>query len=91
MLSRISLTLLFVCLYCWGARAQPVPSYELEDIATATHNPPQPGDRWRMNLYRVEQKPNIAELAWSPTLQNDFHVLSRMGEIVFTDHRVPKS
>ena len=61
-----------------------------EDIATATHNPPQPGDRWRLNLYRVEQKPKPAELAWSPTLQDDFHILPRLGEIVFTDRRVPK-
>src|SRR5690349_7709114 len=62
----------------------------LEDIATATHIPPQPGDRWRMNLYRVDSKPEVAELAWSPTLQADFHVLPRLGEIVFTDERVPK-
>jgi hypothetical protein len=61
-----------------------------EDIASATHVPPQPGDRWRMNLYRVEQKPKVAELAWSPTLQDDFHVLPRLGEIVFTDHQVAK-
>jgi hypothetical protein len=61
-----------------------------EDTVTATHLPPQPGDRWRMNLYRVEQKPKVAELAWSPTLQDDFHVLPRLGEIVFTDRRVPK-
>jgi Carbohydrate-binding family 9 len=63
----------------------------LEDVATAPHLPPQPGDRWRMNLYRVERLPQVAELAWSPTLQDDFHVLSRFGEIVFTDHRVPKN
>jgi hypothetical protein len=62
----------------------------LEDVATAVHTPPQPGDRWRMNLYRVERKPEVAELAWSPTLQDDFHVLSRLGEIVFTDRTVPK-
>ena len=62
----------------------------LEDVATAVHIPPQPGDRWRMNLYRVERKPEVAELAWSPTLQDDFHVLSRLGEIVFTDRTVPK-
>src|SRR5215467_6449152 len=61
-----------------------------EDIASAAHLPPQPGDRWRMNLYRVEQKPKVAELAWSPTLQDDFHVLPRLGEIVFTDRQVPK-
>ena len=63
----------------------------LEDIATASHLPPQPGDRWRMNLYRVESKPEVAELAWSPTLQPDFHVLPRLGEIVFTDERVPRA
>jgi len=62
----------------------------LEDVATATHLPPQPGDRWRVNLYRVERLPVVAELAWSPTLQDDFHVLPRMGEIVFTNRRVPK-
>jgi len=61
----------------------------LEDVATATHLPPQPGDRWRVNLYRVERLPVVAELAWSPTLQDDFHVLPRMGEIVFTERRVP--
>jgi hypothetical protein len=61
-----------------------------EDVATATHVPPKPGDRWRMNLYRAEQKPVVAELAWSPTLQNDFHVLPKLGEIVFTDRVVPK-
>jgi len=62
----------------------------LEDIATATHIPPQPGDRWRMNLFRVERLPKVAELAWSPTMQDDFHILARLGEIVFTDRRVPK-
>ena len=63
----------------------------LEDIVTATHLPPRPGDRWRMNLYRVERLPQVAELAWSPTLQDDFHVLGRLGEIVFTERRVPKN
>ena len=62
----------------------------VEEIATATHNPPHPGDRWRMNLYRVDQKPQTAELAWSPTLQDDFHVLSKLGELVFTDRKVGK-
>jgi hypothetical protein len=55
----------------------------MEDIVTAPHHPPQPGDRWRMNLYRVEQLPKPASLAWSPTLQDDFHVPKRFGEIVF--------
>ena len=62
----------------------------MEDVVTAAHLPPQAGDRWRMNLFRVERLPVVAELAWSPTLQNDFHILPRLGEIVFTDRQVPK-
>jgi len=62
----------------------------LEDIATAPHLPPREGDRWRLNLYRVEKLPISAELAWSPTLQDDFHVLPKLGEIVFSDRTVPK-
>jgi hypothetical protein len=61
----------------------------MEDIVTAPRLPPQPGDRWRLNLYRVERLPTPAELAWSPTLKNDFHVPSRFGEIVFTNRQVP--
>jgi hypothetical protein len=55
----------------------------LEDVVTAPHRPPQPGDRWRMNMYRVEQRPKPAELAWSPTLLPDFHIPRRFGELVF--------
>ncbi|MBA2705192.1 MAG: hypothetical protein H0U60_15245 [Blastocatellia bacterium] len=62
----------------------------IEDVVTALHRPPQPGDRWRMNLYRVERLPEPAELAWSPTLQDDFHILPRFGEIVFTNRQLPK-
>jgi Carbohydrate-binding family 9 len=62
----------------------------IEDVATAPHRPPQPGDRWRMNLFRVERFPEVAELAWSPTLQDDFHVLPKFGEIVFTNRQVPQ-
>ncbi len=61
----------------------------LEDVATALHLPPRVGDRWRMNLYRVERSPSRASMAWSPTYKNDFHVPSRFGEIVFTDRQVP--
>ena len=61
-----------------------------QDIATAPHMPPLVGDKWRLNLYRVEKLPTSAELAWSPTLQDDFHVLPKLGEIVFTDRKVPQ-
>jgi len=56
----------------------------VEDIVTAPHLPPQPGDRWRMNLYRGEQLPKAANLAWSPTMRDDFHIPQRFGEIVFS-------
>ncbi len=62
----------------------------VDDIATAPNRPPRPGDRWRMNLFRVDRRPEVAELAWSPTLQDDFHILERFGELVFTDRDVPK-
>ncbi|HEV8129956.1 MAG TPA: carbohydrate-binding family 9-like protein [Acidobacteriota bacterium] len=55
----------------------------MEDIVPAPHIPPQPGDHWRLNLYRVEKKPTTALLAWSPTLINNFHVPPMFGEIVF--------
>ena len=60
-----------------------------EEAVTAVNLPPKPGDRWRMNLFRVERRPEVAEVSWSPTLQDDFHVLSRLGEIVFIDRTVP--
>jgi hypothetical protein len=55
-----------------------------EDLAMAPHVPPKPGDRWRLNLYRVEQRPARAGLAWSPTRANDFHLPDRFGEVVFS-------
>ena len=55
----------------------------IEDVVTAPHRPPLSGDRWRMNLYRGEQLPIPASLAWSPTLRDDFHMPQRFGELVF--------
>ncbi len=60
----------------------------MEDIIPAPNIPPKPGDRWRLNMYRVEQLPAKAMLAWSPT-GSDFHQPTKFGEIVFTDRRVP--
>ncbi len=58
----------------------------LEDVVTAPNIPPKPGDRWRMNFYRVEKLPERAGLAWSAT-GRDYHRPERFGEIVFTDKR----
>ena len=60
----------------------------LEDVVTAKNLPPHAGDRWRLNLYRVEQLPKPALLAWSPTFKDDFHLPGKFGEIVFTNHVV---
>ncbi len=62
-------------------------SLPLEDVVPAPNIPPVPGDRWRLNLYRVEKLPRPASLAWSPT-GKDFHVPAMFGEIVFSDRRV---
>ena len=54
------------------------------DFATAPHQPPQAGDVWRVNLYRIDQFEGQEELyAWSPTLCETFHVPGRFGEVVF--------
>jgi len=55
----------------------------LEDVVPAPNSPPKPGDRWRLNLYRVEKHPARASLAWAPTMKGDFHTPARFGEIVF--------
>jgi hypothetical protein len=61
----------------------------LADVVPAPQIPPQPGDRWMLNLYRVENRPNRAGLAWSPTKKPDFHVPSMFGEIEFSAKSLP--
>jgi hypothetical protein len=56
----------------------------MEDVVPAAHVPPQEGDRWGLNLYRVEKRPKPADLAWSPTMKEDFHVPAKFGTIVFS-------
>jgi hypothetical protein len=61
----------------------------MDDIIPAPNRPPKPGDRWRLNLYRVEKLPVRALLAWIPTLKDDFHRPEMFGVIVFSDRQVP--
>lgn len=61
------------------------------DIFTAAeHRPPQPGDVWRVQLYRIERpRPGggaasdagLIATSWSPT--PDFHVPGHFGKLVF--------
>jgi len=43
--------------------------------------PPQPGDKWRMNFYAMQDNGGVA---WSPILgQGNFHRASRFGRVVW--------
>jgi hypothetical protein len=60
-----------------------------QDFLTAPNLPPQAGDVWRINLYRIDQyqsQPGLGQqelYAWSPTHCETFHVPQCFGEIVF--------
>ena len=60
----------------------------LEDVVTAPNLPPRVGDRWKLNLYRVEQRPTPGGLCLSSTFRDDFHVPAMFGELVFTGNLV---
>lgn len=54
-------------------------------LAAVPHLPPQPNDRWRFNLYRLEHlhRKQVEGQAFSPLFQGDFHNLPRFGWLVF--------
>ena len=45
---------------------------------------PQPGTRWRLNLFRCDQA-NKAFLAWSPALAGSFHTPEKFGVLEFAE------
>ena len=50
--------------------------------------PPNPGDQWRMNLFRIErsrQGGGTQAGAFSPPIRPDFHNLDKMGYLRFED------
>ncbi|MCE5270160.1 carbohydrate-binding family 9-like protein [bacterium] len=61
----------------------------LEDIVTGAHTPPVAGDRWRLNLYRIDLPEGAGVrgeyYAWSPISGKTFHDPDRFGEIQFSD------
>ena len=58
-------------------------------LGTAPHRPPQAGESWRANFYRIDlvkkgkPKDQVEFAAWSPPGLLNFHVPHRFGEIVF--------
>jgi hypothetical protein len=57
------------------------------DDKSAVRLPPEPGDVWRINMYRMDLPKGRPQQAagWSPPMVGDFHALSRFGELVFAD------
>jgi hypothetical protein len=51
-------------------------------LRSLAEKPPEPGTRWRINLYRCDYA-NDAFLAWRPTLDRTFHVPERFGVLEF--------
>lgn len=54
-------------------------------LAEVPHLPPQKGDRWRFNLYRLEHhdRRQVEGQAFSPLFVGDFHALPRFGWLTF--------
>jgi len=63
-------------------------------LISAPHIPPEPGDTWRANIYRIDRPArrslggggaaDASEFtAWSPTKMHDFHVTEAIGNLVF--------
>jgi hypothetical protein len=58
----------------------------IANLNTVPHVPPQKGDVWRFNLYRLEhiaRRTNIEGQSFSPLFQGDFHNLPRFGKLIF--------
>ena len=57
-----------------------------EQLVTAPNIPPENGDTWRGNFYRIEQNADGDEYtAWSPTGAINYHVPDVFGTIAFSD------
>ncbi|MDB4963682.1 MAG: putative lipoprotein [Myxococcales bacterium] len=59
-----------------------------KDDAMSVRLPPQVGDRWRMNLVRVDKKTaaqNPTASSWNRITYQDWHGLDRMLTVVFAD------
>jgi len=50
---------------------------------------PQPGEEWRINLYRIDspEPGHLEYCAWSPTGANDFHRPWRFGVLKFNKYK----
>lgn len=66
----------------WSAEMQ-IP---IANLTSVPRVPPQAGDKWRFNLYRLEhhvRRKDIEGQAFSPLFMGDFHHLPRFGWLIF--------
>ena len=62
----------------------------LEDFSNAPNYPPEVGDVWRLNLYRIDHRTDKSEYsAWSTTGKIDFHIPQRFGYLKFVKETSP--
>jgi len=73
----------------WDAEiAIPWQAVRGRDAAMAVRLPPEVGDRWRMNVVRVDVRTgdkNPQASSWNRITSADFHALDRMLTVVFAD------
>lgn len=65
----------------WSAEMK-IPIANLANVP----RPPQKGDVWRFNMYRLEhlkRRENIEGQSFSPLFAGDFHALPRFGKLIF--------
>lgn len=57
------------------------------DSAMKINNPPKLGDKWRLNVVRIDvpKSGQLAAASWNPITVQDFHALGRMLTVVFVD------
>jgi len=64
----------------------------LDELVTAANIPPKSGDKWRLNLYRIDLPQRNKKLAdysaWSPVSGESYHDPDRFGEIEFSSESV---
>jgi hypothetical protein len=79
----------------WSAEiAIPLADVKGMDAAMKVTIPPALGDRWRLNVVRVDLprgQNGVSASSWSPITIRDFHALGRMLNVMFadTDGKVP--
>ena len=67
--------------------AIPLVAVKGRDPAMRVQIPPQPGDRWRLNVVRVEKPASsgLSASSWAGITIQDFHAIDRLNTVVFGD------